>query len=749
MSLDTVLKIGKALRMSNDSLKYFKYVGSVKKDVDKKREREYPICITIPVKGDLRFDWGDISLTPENQRDDLYYFKYETSNNDSSPKKYLFGDISYTRRNGFDKKGKLKKTIDFGNYTLERGNAFKNGESILNEIKLTYFEEEIKELINDSTIENLKEKNEIIKQLIKSYKIEKEIKLSDKLEKYKDEINKISRKISRKINGITLFDFHDKFEEFSDEITLILKYAPAFNSLLSESKKMDEYLTNKQKLVDLYTEVIIEQINPRILKNILKEDEDIKSLSEETKNKISKYANFEVFLHFDYQGRSWYKFNHSFNLLNEKLNLGVTDNTEFGKVPSKAIYRTLCSGNDKNDIQFPKFDINNRIKSFFFKEDEFIDLLHSEDFTEKPLRRLQGTSIEFYVLPVAINENKQIEATDYDDFLKLQDEIRIKMYDKDIDEEPLFSFFGEEQINFTKFDFIFTDASGNSKNDLIEISGLEQSKLKVIAKRIEKINQEIKQEKKRYLRTQNKQYNFKIEYSFRNILGSYYYDEKTKKTTVKANPKYQSHLLKTLPLIYTDNYYNDEMLLPAFIQNVETSIRFGDPKYTFLKFDLMFLYKIQNNNNSKNDKYMEITNSKSYQIGLKIGKIAKPLKNAINSFEKSYVGLISRRTNSIDECIAFLNEIDQKLIMHAKHFGKSISAEVRNELANLSISKYDKEKIVFGFFEGYFKYEATDKKKDFFNRLEKLAADNKDNEELQNEVEQLNILIEEIKIDEN
>jgi len=87
--------------------------------------------------------------------------------------------------------------------------------------------------------------------------------------------------------------------------------------------------------------------------------------------------------------------------------------------------------------------------------------------------------------------------------------------------------------------------------------------------------------------------------------------------------------------------------------------------------------------------------------------------------------------------------------MHAKHYGKSISAEVRNELAKLSDKDYDKEHFIFGFFEGYFKYEAKDKKKDFVKVLDKLIADNKDNEELQKEVEILNEVVEELKSESN
>ena len=141
---------------------------------------------------------------------------------------------------------------------------------------------------------------------------------------------------------------------------------------------------------------------------------------------------------------------------------------------------------------------------------------------------------------------------------------------------------------------------------------------------------------------------------------------------------------------------------------------------------------------------MEITNAESYLIGVKLGKLSRPLKKAINSFEKNYVGLLTRRVSTKNECIKFYNEINEKLIMHKKTWGQS-SAEIAGELVNLPNAKYDKEKIAFGFLEGYFKYEAADKKKDFFTRLEKLLADYEGNQELENELEMLNELFQDIK----
>jgi len=140
---------------------------------------------------------------------------------------------------------------------------------------------------------------------------------------------------------------------------------------------------------------------------------------------------------------------------------------------------------------------------------------------------------------------------------------------------------------------------------------------------------------------------------------------------------------------------------------------------------------------------MEIVESKSYQIGLKLGKLAKPLKKKINSFEKKYVGLLTRHMSTKNDCIKFVNDINEMLVRHEKAWA-NMSAEASNELANLSVIEYDKEQLAFGFFEGYFKYEAIDKRKNFIDRLEKLLADYEGNPDLEDELEKLNELVNDI-----
>jgi hypothetical protein len=183
-------------------------------------------------------------------------------------------------------------------------------------------------------------------------------------------------------------------------------------------------------------------------------------------------------------------------------------------------------------------------------------------------------------------------------------------------------------------------------------------------------------------------------------LGNPQTDPKTGKISYKPNPKYQSHLLKVIPLIYSDNYSHDGVLLSAFIQNVEFSIRSGDEKFNFLKFDLQFLLKIQN---TKNDKFMEITSSESYQIGFMLGGLAKNLSQEINSFEKNYVGNLTRRIGNMADFIKLKNEIEQKLIMHDKaKYTFQTSYDLAQKIKEFT-SRYDKEECAFGFMESYFK----------------------------------------------
>lgn len=294
---------------------------------------------------------------------------------------------------------------------------------------------------------------------------------------------------------------------------------------------------------------------------------------------------------------------------------------------------------------------------------------------------------------------------------------------------------------FTSFDFIFVK-NGGTKPDtyLIELSNITRSNLNRVNSRNQNIAHQIYAERNNELKVETP---FSICKSFSNLLGDVQLDA-TGKVKITASKKYKSHILKVLPLIYKEDYYNDPYLLHSFVTNVESVTRIGEGSfwYKILKYDLMFILSIQNN---KQNKYMEITNSASFKLGVKIGKMAKPLKNSIGSFEKNYVGLLSRRVSTKEDCIRFVTDISQKLVMHDGIWA-TMCAEVCDDLANLSETEYDKDKLSFGFLDGYFKYEPTDKKKDFQKRLEKIMKDYSDDEDLKESISKLNLIVDDIKL---
>lgn len=680
MSLDTVLQIGKVLRNSENSLKYFKYVEPCPKDKD----GNWPICITIPVKEDFSFDWEGMKVTPEKDRENLYYLKFKTSDADGFVK-YIFGDIFYSKTAKIKNDGTIEKG-EGGYYRLENPNHTQAGfrPSSFNRGNADY-----------------------------------------------EDIVKDDKK------GLAIKAFRELLKGDLKSIESILNYLPAITDYL-ETETLTNILTEINNTEKLYDSIVFRNYNQYKKKLNIAE---LSELGETDRKQLFDLSNYSVFIHFEFpENKHWYQFSDDLSLITGKILSEFVENSAKGQVLKKTLYKTLCSGDSKNDIQFPKFTNHNKHKAKSFSNDDLQDLFYAIDYTGKG-KQITGTDIKLIVLPCGNN----LTTEDYETFSRKRDESRIvKANNNDNQSDILFDFSTENNEKITSFDLIFCKMGGKNPDvDLIEISGIEKSKLRLIMERINKIATEIEMERKEFIKTSKDLFPLKIDYSFRSILGNPQYDEKKKRVSFVANPKYQSHLLKILPLIYTEAYFKDDVLLSAFIQNVEFSIRSGDPKYNFLKYDLKFLLSIQNNN-SKTNKYMETVESKSYQIGLRIGKLSKPLKKAINSFEKRYVGLLSRHIMTKDDCERFVKEINEMLVRQGKVWGQ-LSSEAIEELVALSVGEYDREKFAIGFLEGYFKYEVNDDKKVLITRIEKIITDYEGKDDFQNEIQVLNNALEEIK----
>ena len=111
---------------------------------------------------------------------------------------------------------------------------------------------------------------------------------------------------------------------------------------------------------------------------------------------------------------------------------------------------------------------------------------------------------------------------------------------------------------------------------------------------------------------------------------------------------------------------------------------------------------------------MKTTQTNSYALGKNLGIMARqfaawrkdcPLK----SFEKSYVGNLSRRIANIDEVKKFTEYINEKLTMHGRQY-----LDVREACSNLASlidvfdeEKYNRQDCSLGFFVNY--YDSTKK----------------------------------------
>ena len=684
MSLDTVLKIGNILRNSKEKMSFSNAVASCPKD----NKGCWPFCLCLPVDKDFNIIFDKASIVPENKRNSLYYLMYKTSTSDSVCR-YIYGDIYYSFKGTLGKNGSINKPVEGGNYRLmESPSSFDKGTATCNEIcSLSGFSPE----------------------------------------------------------GTN--EFQRMRTGFAKEQTLIeriLKYAPAIIKYFEyvNVSSFKEYIENEDNLKNICCTINKENNKKKLEKlSEAKGEEELLLLN-----------SASIFLHFSYEDcngdeKSWYDFSNTLELVIREMHKKYVEDVKGNKerlVLKKSRWPTICSGDEKNDIQFPNFDLGNRYKTRVFTESEIEDLFYGVTYAKKNGKKISD-KYKLIVLPCGDN----LKAEDLKLFLEKRNESAIVSANEYKDD--LISSILEDSSTFTSFDFIFARTERTKPDDtyLMEISNIRRSALNRVNKRNKEIADKVYAERNKEIEIDKLERNKEIKEdyspicnSFRNLLGDVQMNNTTGKVKIATSKKYESHILKVLPLIYKENYYNDPYLLHSFVTNVESATRIGDGSFwcKILKYDLMFILSIQNN---KQNKYMDIINTASFKLGSKIGKMAKPLKKAIGSFEKNYVGLLSSRVSTKEDCIRFVTDISQKLVMHDGIWA-TMCAEVCDDLAKLPEAEYDKDKLSFGFLDGYFKYEPTDKKKDFQRRLEKILADYSGNEDLKDEVSKLNLIVDEI-----
>lgn len=442
--------------------------------------------------------------------------------------------------------------------------------------------------------------------------------------------------------------------------------------------------TNIEKFRDSFAE------NQERIENLLKEHGQ------------EKYC----YLHFDFQGerKHWYQFEDEINAVNKKfLQEFIGEKQNDLIVLRKSLYKTLAS--PEKNLPFPNFSASNIYKTRTFQsEDEVLDLIYAINYSTKAI--ISERDIKIIILP----KGENIEAKHIEEFFerrKFQDaeNAEEKIIDQNkVEMDALFAPVIDEEVpgEIVEFDFVFSKAGGMTSPDvdMIELAGIKRSLLAELATRANDIRFEVEKEREKIFGKNDKIKSLNIKWSFLNILGDVTKDKK----------KYQSHLLKVLPRIYSGTYYKDAVLLPAFIEKTEYNIRQEKSDFNLLKFSYEFLIRLRNNNGE--NAMEDMKKSSSYTAGKLLGQLAQPVSWEIKSFEKNYVGLLSRRISDKQGLVAFANFINQKLAIHERTYPslKEKYIELASILSVMENKEYHREYCAFGFFEGYFaKFEKPEK----------------------------------------
>lgn len=706
MSLDTILRIGNVLKLgSKDPMQHYRHTKRPQAEGD----IIYMSIDVCKVDGKWIFDWNNIKEIPENEREKLYYLSLKTSDQDTSFPKYLYGDIFFS--------------IKQGNYKIDsKSDSFRKSKD---DIKI-YIDKFIGKHISS------KQKKQVVEYC---------------LQKDTSEVDTIIKNIVLKDD---MLSFWHSLSSNKDRLHQLLRFAPVVFAHTNNSDIEYQYLTfllnnNKKQVAKLLTKEwkdlddnergkicggksenelnkekkkqLLQEYNKKRLSCISK----LEDLKDKEREILLDYVNHSAFIHFNFIGlpkSNWYEqfvYDRIICILNNKISEKDGKNNI---LMSKSIYPTLCSGEIKNDVQFPSFRKKNSYKSFFFTEDSFNDLLFANEICGCHRMWIKGSNIKIYVFPRSINQ--YIDAETYENFF-FKRETEASLLSLDF----LNSFESDTSCYSICFDFVFCE-KGQTDKYLLELSGLENSKLHVIKNNINKAESDIKILMIDDLGWADKF--LSVENAFLWLLGSCRF--KDGKCNFEISKFYESHLLKVLPQIYTDSYYSDNCLLYYLNDKVEAvcrNITECRNIYYKLKYAFMLLCKIQ-----KHNKYIEIMSFQSFELGRILGRLAQPLGRKISSFQKNYVGLLSRRVATKDDCKKFANEINEKLQLHDCLYGRGdeISTFIRGIE---TMPSYDKDEFTFGFFDGYFKYDSNYTENQFVTRVEKLLSDYKDNEKMPDE----------------
>ncbi|MFB6306503.1 MAG: hypothetical protein ABEH43_05870, partial [Flavobacteriales bacterium] len=358
-------------------------------------------------------------LVPENQADSLFYLTFKTSSADTLVK-YIFGDIYFSLDAKVKNKGDIE-VMENGFYRLTNENAYG--------------------VYKNSSFQRAKVDFEKLKKGF--------------LEKGQSESD------SNFLDNWIIKHFRDSFSKDENFIEKILRNIPALEKYFQNDKSigLTEFLENEAILDQYFIEQVLNKTSKKNLKKVFGEDFDVEDksiddLSKAEKEKLKQLGSGQIFLHFDFDGKHWYEFSNDLDIITEQMLNTFFEKTEKGLAPHKMLYKNLCTGNKKNDAQFPGFISLSKYKSKYFTPKDAKNLFYAKEYSERRLLTIRGTDIYMIVLP----RGKNLNANDYSEFSEKANEKRmLARNQRDNDEDPLLIPLSiNENNNITAFDFIFS-----------------------------------------------------------------------------------------------------------------------------------------------------------------------------------------------------------------------------------------------------------------------------------------------------
>jgi len=662
--LDTVLEIGRALRDPDNrekGLRHHRYVQACPSG-----EEEDVLCLRIPVSADCEIDLDGIQvLRDERVREKLFFLKYKSSGADTTTK-YIFGDIYFTQEQGGftgSSPGYYRLADPDSGAATQRKGSFDRGEDDASEI--IEREKQVASAEADSVIQALR-----------------------------DDLRKtVEPTQHRKI----------------DLVERLLRYQSGVKELLERGETVDtDLLLDKSRLQfadakRAFAEVKSGHYSKRRFRSVLDEAEpvweDVKD-AEEAIRGLSDYASGQIFLHFDIGGEHWYEQESAMQAFDQqfvsKFAESVSKGEYDGSVLRKYIYKTMLPSR-----QLPEFDPENQHRIRLFSEEELMDLFYAIDMAKTS--KFRSGDVKVVVLP----RGENMSAEDVTRFMQ-----GVKSLEEATEQEGEFrggtatqeeeapvdqvldAALSDAPKPIREFDLVFSEADSRGQDaDLVELSGVSRSFLEQVRRQIGEARRWIQNEYEQAMGGQQLE-PLNVYAAFGELLSGIGQDQ----------PRYQRHLYRMLPKIYTKTYHRDPLLLPSLIEQTEKSVRDGEgPHFKFnrLHHYFRFLCHLQTNN-----PLMEINESPSYKLGKPLGVMARPLRSRISSFEKNYVGNLRRRLATLDDLIEFKNEIEEMLVRHEAAKMTSVD-EARQQLSEhlsrmASNNRIDKNRCALGFFESYF-----------------------------------------------